>query len=183
VAGPYFLFVGNPLPHKNLDRLLRAVEALPPEVGRLVVAGVSPAHRPRIEALAAGPALRGRVTILPRVSRETLVRLYQGALLLACPSLWEGFGLPALEAMACGTPVVAAARGALPEVVGDAALLVDPLRVDALRDALYTLAVHEAQRGALGERGRVRARMFSWRRAAEATLAVYREVGRAPAPG
>ena len=71
----------------------------------------------------------------------------------------------------------------MPEVVGDAALLVDPMRVDALRDALYTLAVHGAQRVALGERGLTRARTFSWRRAAEATLAVYQEVGRAPAPG
>lgn len=182
VRRPYVLFVGNPLPHKNLDGLLAAVAGLPPGTADLVVAGVGPAHRARVESLVAGRGLQDRVLLLPRVPRAALVQLYQGARALACPSLWEGFGLPALEAMACGTAVVAAARGALPEVVGDAALLVDPTRVDALRDALYTLAVHEAQRAALGERGRLRARLFSWRRTAEATLAVYQEVGRAPAP-
>jgi glycosyltransferase involved in cell wall biosynthesis len=102
--------------------------------------------------------------------------LYQGATALVCPSLWEGFGLPALEAMACGTPVLAADRGALPEVVGDAGILVDPANVDALREGLYTLAVQGTRREALRLAGLSRARQFSWRRSAEATLAVYREV-------
>ena len=88
---------------------------------------------------------------------------------------WEGFGLPALEAMACGTPVLAADRGALPEVVGDAGLLVDPTSVDALREGMYTLAVQPSLRAALRVAGRARARAFSWRHVAEATIAVYRE--------
>ena len=75
--------------------------------------------------------------------------LYQGATALVCPSLWEGFGLPALEAMACGTPVLAAARGGLPEVVGAAGVLVDPTHVDALREGLYNLSTHESVREAL----------------------------------
>ncbi|HSE94418.1 MAG TPA: glycosyltransferase, partial [Methylomirabilota bacterium] len=79
------------------------------------------------------------------------------------------------EAMACGTPVLAAARGGLPEVVGDAGVLIDPTNVDALREGLYNLAIHESLREALAAAGLARARLFSWQRAAEATLAVYRE--------
>ncbi len=175
VSRPYLLFVGNPLPHKNLPRLLDAVAGLPAEVGRLVIAGVRPAMRPGVEAACAMRGLGHRVTILAPLPAETLPLLYQGATALACPSLWEGFGLPALEAMACGTPVVAADRGALPEVVGDAALLVDPTNVDALREALYNVAVHAPLRAVLRAAGLARARAFSWRQAAEATVAVYRE--------
>jgi glycosyltransferase involved in cell wall biosynthesis len=101
--------------------------------------------------------------------------IYRGALALVCPSLWEGFGLPALEALACGTPVLASDRGALPEVVGSAGLLVDPTNVDALREGMYTLGVHASLRAALREAGLARARAFSWDHTAEATLAVYRE--------
>jgi glycosyltransferase involved in cell wall biosynthesis len=115
------------------------------------------------------------VHALAPLPAATLARLYQEAQAVVCPSLWEGFGLAALEAMACGTPVVAANRGGLPEVVGDAGLLVDPARVDALREAMYTLAVQEPLRAALRARGLARARAFSWRHVAEATVAVYRE--------
>src|SRR5262249_11296391 len=103
---------------------------------------------------------------------------------LVLPSLWEGFGLPALEAMACGTPVVAADRGGLGEVVGDAALLVEPTNVDALREAMYNLAVQVPLRAALRAAGLGRARAFSWRDAAEATVAVYGEAvaSRVPKP-
>jgi alpha-1,3-rhamnosyl/mannosyltransferase len=178
VVAPYVLFVGNPLPHKNLDRLLRAWAGLPGEAGRLVVAGVAPGRRAAVDAAVVAAGVGGRVHVLPPVPRAALVRLYQGARAVACPSLWEGFGLPALEAMACGTAVVASDRGALPEVVGDAALTVDPTRVDALREALYALTVQESLRAALAARGVARARTFSWRRAAEATLAVYATAGR-----
>ena len=104
-----------------------------------------------------------------------LARLYQSATVVVVPSLWEGFGLAALEAMACGAPVIAATRGGLPEVVGDAGLLVDPTNVDALREAMYTLAGNEPLRATLRARGLARARAFSWRHVAEATVAVYRE--------
>jgi glycosyltransferase involved in cell wall biosynthesis len=175
VARPYFLFVGNPLPHKNLDGLLDAFAALPPAAGRLVLVGVTARRRDSVTRACAMRGLTDRVTVLAPLPGAMLPVLYQGATALACPSLWEGFGLPALEAMACGTPVLAAARGGLPEVVGAAGVLVDPTHVDALREGLYNLSTHESLREALAAAGLARARLFSWRRAADATLAVYRE--------
>jgi alpha-1,3-rhamnosyl/mannosyltransferase len=175
VARPYFLFAGNPLPHKNLARLLEAFAGLPPALGRLVLVGIPPAARAAVDALLAAPGLRARVHVLAPVAPPVLVRLYQHATVVVCPSLWEGFGLAALEAMACGAPVIAAKRGGLPEVVGDAGVLIDPLNVDALREAMYTLAGQEPLRAALRARGLARARAFSWRHVAEATVAVYRE--------
>jgi len=176
VARPYWLFVGNPLPHKNLDGLLAAYAGLPPALGRLVLAGIGPAARAGVTAGCARRGLADRVHVLAPVPRAAMPALYQRAEALVCPSLWEGFGLPALEAMACGTPVIAGDRGALPEVLAGAGILVDPTDVDALREAMYNLAADGRLRAALRDAGLVRARAFSWRDAAEATLAVYREV-------
>ena len=175
VSRPYFLFVGNPLPHKNLGRLLDAFAGLPPVLGRLVLVGIPPAARAGVDERCAAPGLGARVRVLAPVPAPVLARLYQSATVVVCPSLWEGFGLTALEAMACGAPVVAGDRGGLPEVVGDAGLLVNPTNVDALREAMYTLAGQEPLRAALRARGLARARAFSWRHVAEATVAVYRE--------
>ncbi|MBI2462254.1 MAG: glycosyltransferase family 4 protein [Candidatus Rokubacteria bacterium] len=172
---PYLLFVGNPKPHKNLPRLLDAFAGLDPKLGRLVLAGTPERARPGVEREVGGRGLGERVRVLGVIAEETMPVLYQGAELLVLPSLWEGFGLPALEAMATGTPVVATDRGGLPEVVGEAGLLVDPTNVDALRAALYNLLVDLSLRDELRARGLARARTFSWRRVAEATAAVYRE--------
>jgi glycosyltransferase involved in cell wall biosynthesis len=175
LAPPYWLFVGNPLPHKNVPVLLEAVAGLPATMGPLVLAGVRATARPALERAVEARALRDRVVILPPLPEAELTPVYQGATALALVSLWEGFGLPALEAMACGTPVVVADRGGVAEVVGEAGLRVDPTNVDALREALYNLAVNAPLRVALREAGLTRARAFSWRYAAEATAAVYRE--------
>lgn len=175
VEPPYFLFVGNPLPHKNVAGLLDAFAGLPPALGRLVLVGIQPAARARVDGLSAARGLGDRVRTLAPVPAAILAHLYQSARAVVCPSLWEGFGLAALEAMACGAPVLAANRGGLPEVVGDAGLLVDPTNVDALREGMYTLAVQEPLRAALRARGLARARAFSWRHVAEATVAVYQE--------
>ena len=176
ITRPYWLFVGNPLPHKNLDGLLAAYAGLPVELGRLVLAGIPPGARPGVEQGCVRRGLGGRVVTLAPLPAETMPVLYQRATALVCPSFWEGFGLPVLEAMACGTPVIAADRGALPEVLDGAGVLVDPTDVDALREAMYTLAADGRLRAALRDAGLARARRFSWRDAAEATLAVYREV-------
>jgi glycosyltransferase involved in cell wall biosynthesis len=175
VIPPYLLFVGNPLPHKNLPRLLDAFAGLPPEVGRLVVAGAPPPVRPAVSRACEERGLSRRVVLLDPLPTAAMPSLYWGATALVCPSLWEGFGLPALEAMACGTPVLAADRGGVAEVVGEAGILVNPSDVDALREAMYNLAAQASLRAELRVAGVARARAFSWEQAAQTTIAVYRE--------
>ncbi|HEX9799339.1 MAG TPA: glycosyltransferase family 1 protein [Thermoanaerobaculia bacterium] len=168
LAPGYFLFVGNPKPHKNLDRLLAAHRRLAAARGAAVPALVV------VGGDAAASAAVG-VVRLGVVAEDDLPALYRGALALVVPSLWEGFGLPAAEAMACGTPVAAADRGALPEVIGDAGLLFPPDDVDAIAAALARLLDDAALRAELARRGPQRAERFRWRESARATLAVYRE--------
>jgi glycosyltransferase involved in cell wall biosynthesis len=113
------------------------------------------------------------------VAEEDLPYLLSGAELLVMPSLYEGFGLPALEAMACGTPVVASNAGAIPEVVGEAALLVGPTDTEALADAMRRVLTDRALWKDLAERGLARATQFSWGETAKGTLEVLEEAGRA----
>jgi glycosyltransferase involved in cell wall biosynthesis len=120
------------------------------------------------------------VTFTGYVPDADLVHLYQAASCLVLPSRDEGFGLPVVEAMACGTPVVASRAGSLPELVGDAGLLVAPERVDDLARALSRLVSQPALRATLRERGLQRAAQLSWEQAADDLLAVFREL--APAP-
>src|SRR5262249_37364966 len=138
-AGSYLLFLGTVEPRKNLGRLLDAIARLPSDVGPLVVAGADGwGHHELIPRLAELER-RGRIRRLGYVPASLRVPLLNGARTFVFPSLYEGFGLPPLEAMACGTPVVTSSVSALPEVVGDAALLIDPLDVDELTDAIQRL--------------------------------------------
>jgi glycosyltransferase involved in cell wall biosynthesis len=105
-----------------------------------------------------------------------LPALYSGAVLAAVPSLYEGFGLPVLEAMACGTPVVCSAASSLPEVGGDAARYFDPNNTEAMADALLAVWQDEGLREAMHERGLARAAQFSWQRAAAETMGIYEQV-------
>jgi len=165
----YVLYVGNFLPHKNLPRLLRAWAALPPPLRaacRLVLAGGDRGGRAPLAALATSLGLDAGVGFAGLVGDEDLPALYGGAVALVLPSLEEGFGLPALEAMACGTPVIASRRGALPEVVGDAGLLVDPEDERALAAALARLLGSDHERTALARRGLARAAGFTAARTA-----------------
>ncbi|MEO6331375.1 MAG: glycosyltransferase family 1 protein [Gemmatimonadaceae bacterium] len=164
---PYVLFVGTPQPRKNLARLAEAVEKLR-VFGhdlRLVVAGADGWGGVRLSESSAH--------MLGRVSDLELRTLYQHAECLALVSLHEGFGLPALEAMAMGTPVVASRAAALPEVVGEAGVLVDPLSSDTIAAGILEAVERKAE---LTTAGRQRASGFSWELAAERTVAVYREV-------
>ncbi len=175
----YILSVGSLEPGKNRARLILAFARLHAEGiddCPLVVVG-QPAWRYEREVeLAGGLGLRDFVRYLGYVPSEDLPGLYAAATLFAFPSLYEGFGLPVLEAMACGTPVVASDTSAVPEVAGDAALLVDPRDADAIAEALGRVLSDEALRAELRARGLERAQQFSWERTARDTLSVYEVV-------
>ena len=178
LEGPFLLSVGSLEPGKNRERLLQAFARLRAQGLKhtLVVAGQR-AWRCEGEApLARRLGLADSVRFLGHVPQADLPALYSAADLFVFPSLYEGFGLPALEAMACGTPVVASNVSALPEVVGDAALQVPPLDVEALADAVERLLRDDRLRSDLRERGLERARQFSWEKAARQTVEVYHRV-------
>jgi glycosyltransferase involved in cell wall biosynthesis len=158
---PYVLVVGTRIARKNVAALASAARRLDKAGVELIHAG-SGRHYMRAEA---GGALRE----LGYVAEEQLPGLYAGALALAMPSLYEGFGLPCLEAMACGTPVVAADRAALPETTGGAAVLVDPDDTTAFTDALERLVADSAYRHDLAMRSVERAHPFTWLRTAQLT--------------
>lgn len=177
--GDFLFYVGTVEPRKNLARLIKAYSRLEPSVRdhyRLVIAGGSGWLNSDIYALVESLKLEGSVRFLGYVAAADLPVLYNLATAFAYPSLYEGFGLPPLEAMACGVPVVTSNVSSLPEVVGDAALTVDPTDVDMLSDALGSLLRDEALRASLRRKGLYRAAEFSWERAAKETLAVYRSV-------
>jgi glycosyltransferase involved in cell wall biosynthesis len=149
------------------------VAARRPDVPPLVLAGRSVEQSPEILAGTESPDLAGRVRYLGYVSDGERQRLYREASMLVLPSLEEGFGMPALEAMTVGVPVVASRRGALPEVVGDAGTLVDPLDGQALADAIEA-TLDPARSDAHARAGIVRARRFSWSDSAATLLEAYR---------
>jgi alpha-1,3-rhamnosyl/mannosyltransferase len=171
----YLLYVGQLSSRKNLVRVLEAYSRIDPGV-RLVCAGPRSRGHETIDAAHRRLELSDRVQFLGPVPDETLPALYAGALAHVLLSLDEGFGLPVLEAFSAGTPVLASNRGAIPEVAGDAAVLVDPTDVDAMSQAMQQLVEDAAHRDDLRRRGKARAAEFTWRRAARATLDVYREV-------
>jgi alpha-1,3-rhamnosyl/mannosyltransferase len=174
--GEYLLFMGTIEPRKNLLRLLRALELTPAAIGPLVLAGGHGWNNAAIRATVDRLARGGRVRSLGYVPDELRPVLLSGARAFVYPSLYEGFGLPPLEAMACGAPVLTSNVSSLPEVVGDAALFVSPDDVDGLAAALALLWDDEALRADLRARGLVQARRFSWERTARSTLDVYRAV-------
>ena len=176
---PFVLFVSTIEPRKNVPTLLRAFRRLlddyRPEVD-LVLAGEEGWLFDDVFELVQELSLNGRVRFLGQVATEDLIALYNAAQLLVHPALYEGFGLPPLEAMACGTPVVASNTSSLPEVVGDAALLVDPAEADEMTVAIWRLLSDDALRRQMRDKGLKRARLFSWRRAAKETLGIYRRL-------
>jgi len=172
----YLLFVGTIEPRKNLGRLLQAFE-------RLHAAGLTDAlvivgkrgwlYDDFFAALENSPA-RQAVIFPGFVPDADLPAVYAGAQALVFPSLFEGFGLPVLEAMACGTPVVCSATSSLPEIAGEAALLVDPTSTETLTDALIRVLRDDALAAALRERGWIQAGRFTWQETARRTLDLYR---------
>lgn len=177
-ADPYVLFVGNLLPHKNLLRLLDALAILARRVhARLMIRGDGqPRHVREIQERVETLGLASRVEFVPYTTPSELCRLYRRARVFVLPSRYEGFGLTALEAMACGTPVVAGNVASVPEVVGDAAILVDPEDTVELSEALYRVFTDGELRRELRARGLRRAARFSWKRTAAEVLRILDDV-------
>jgi glycosyltransferase involved in cell wall biosynthesis len=176
----YLLFVGTLEPRKDLPTLLRAFASLGPAAKDicLVLAGRPGWLYEQVYDLARTLKLGDRVRFLGAVPADDLPTLYSGARLFVLPSLYEGFGMPVLEAMACGAPVVCANTSSLPEIAGDAALLVPPGDEAALAQAMATILSDGDLRRQLTQRGFARAARFSWEATARQTLAVYAGLAR-----
>jgi glycosyltransferase involved in cell wall biosynthesis len=176
-AGEYLLSLCTLEPRKNLVHLLRCFHRLlqeKPAALRLVLVGPTGWKTdPVFALLQEHPDLRARVVLAGYVPDADLAALYSGARGFVYPSLYEGFGLPVLEAMQCGTPVITSDSSSLPEVVGDTSLLVPPTDADALSDALLRLVTDDGLVADLGRRGLERSALFSWDRTAEETVRAY----------
>lgn len=175
----FVLYQGTLQPRKNVDTLVRAYAMLRGQGNddhHLVLAGPRGWQYEPIFELIRQLGMEGSVRFPGFVPDDELPLWYSSATVFAFPSRYEGFGLPLLEAMACGTPVVSSNASSLPEVVGDAGLLVDPTDVEGLCSALRRLLEDDALRRSLSAAGQARARAFSWHRMASETVQVYREV-------
>lgn len=180
ITGSYILYVGNFLPHKNLPRLLEAYARLSGALRathRLVLAGDPHRQRAEVEREAQRLGIADRVVVAGRIAEGDLPALYSGCALFVLPSLEEGFGLPALEAMACGAPVAAANRAAIPEVVADAALLFNPEDPAAMAAAMEQVLSSTRLAEDLRHRGLVRAGEFTSDRTAGRVLQLLGQVG------
>ncbi|TAK79744.1 MAG: glycosyltransferase family 1 protein [Dehalococcoidia bacterium] len=187
---PYLLFVGSEQPRKNLAALIEAFACLKrsgahPDL-RLVKVGAAGGresdYRAETERLVAQHGVGDFVIFDDRVHPEALPAYYAGAECTVMPSLYEGFGFPVLEAMACGSPVVASSGGSLPEIAGEAAALVSPRDPEAIATAIGRILAEPWHREDLRVRGIQRAAEFTWERAARETQEVYEQFGQAPAP-
>jgi alpha-1,3-rhamnosyl/mannosyltransferase len=175
----YLLFLGNLEPRKNLPILINAYLSLPKNLRErypLVVAGAKAWHTNQLEKALLPFNHDEKITLTGYVPQTALPDLYRGASLFIYPSLYEGFGLPVLEAMASGVPVITSNLSSLPEVVGDAGILVDPHCVDNLREAILMILNDEEMRNELIAKGLKRAKSFSWEKCAKETLVVYEKV-------
>jgi len=173
----FILFLGTLEPRKNLGRLIEAYRSIAGRIPHsLVIAGGSGWRGGGLPDGKVRGEHRDRVLLTGFVDQEDLPALFSLAEMLVYPSIYEGFGLPILEAMACGTPVVTSSVSSMPEVAGDAALLADPRSVEGMAEAILRLAEDAGLRDELREKGFRREKGFSWRTAAARTMDVYREV-------
>lgn len=174
---PYVLFVGTLEPRKNLVRLVRSFLSLSSDLAatRLVLAGAWGWRSGELRALLREPVTRSKVAVTGPIGEDSLRALYAGATVFAYPSLYEGFGLPVVEAMASGLPVITSRGGTLEEVAGRAAALVDPTDTSAISEALERLLRSPEERDRLRALGRERERCFTWQRTASLTFECYQK--------
>ena len=175
----YILYLGNLEPRKNLPTLLTAYRCLPQRfknIYPLVVSGARGWNTKEFDRTLRSFQKDEKCTLTGYVPQGQLPELYRGASIFVYPSLYEGFGLPMLEAMASGVPVVASNTTSLPEVVGDAGILVNPCDINELRDAMLNILDNEEMRNEMSEKGLERAKLFPWEKCARKTLAVYEKV-------
>ena len=188
LAQPYLLFVGNPAkPHKNLDMVVQAyarARRMAQFDAPLVCVGSRQGSEFKIRQRAEYLGIGDKVRLLGFVAHEALPAIYQGASLFLYPTLYEGFGLPVIEAMASGVAVITSNTSALKEIAEDYALLVDPLDLDGIAKAIAYLMGNPERRAAFAERGERRAEDFRWEETARETLDIYLSAieGRPPAP-
>ena len=177
-AAGFILFVGGADPRKNHRVFLQAVAKVRPQLGGRVIVLAGDAEHPQgsYRATAQSLGVEQDVRCTGRLDREDLRQLYSFADLFVFPSRYEGFGMPVLEAMACGAPTITSSTSSLPEVAGDAAVLVDPEDVEALGKGMVTVLSDQDLREGLRQRGFERVRLFTWQRAALRTSALYREL-------
>jgi len=176
----FLLYVGNIKPHKNLVRLIEAFSELRTgdlEDLKLLIIGDEISKLPALRLAVHRHKLHKHVRFLGYVPDDQLAVLYRLAAVFVFPSLYEGFGLPPLEAMASGTPVVVSNVSSLPEVVGDAAVLVDPHDIDSIVDGLRCVLTNPARADDMRRKGLERSREFSWERSVARTLEVYKRIG------
>jgi glycosyltransferase involved in cell wall biosynthesis len=186
IEHPFLLYAGNIRPHKNVARLVEAFAVLREELAshpvygdlRLVIIGDTISQFPAVRQAVIRSKMEHVVRFLGFVPFETLRCFYQSAAAFVFPSRYEGFGLPPLEAMACGTPVVTSNVSSLPEVVGDAAVQVNPQNVFEIARGIRDVLLDERLRQQLICRGRLQAARFSWERTAQQVLEIYRESAR-----
>jgi glycosyltransferase involved in cell wall biosynthesis len=179
ITGPFALHVGDLHERRNLATVVDAILEARRHFGgasavSLVLAGIDRGVGDALCAIAADAGVAEAVVRLGPVSEDLLLSLYRCASMLVYPSLYEGFGLPVLEAMACGTPVVASRAASMPEVLGDAGILLDPLDTSAWADAIVSVVNDDDRRGVMRSKGLARASEFTWARTAEQTLRAYR---------
>jgi glycosyltransferase involved in cell wall biosynthesis len=181
ISDPFLLFVGKLQGQKNVERLVRAFHRFRQETRsrtKLVMVGRPAGNAVNVPAILSELNLEKDVVLAGYVATEQLPQLYSAARAFVFPSVWEGFGIPVIEAMACGTPVITSTATCLPEIVGDAAITVDPTSIDAIAEAMARVDGSEEQRKRLIQAGLQRAGLFTWDNCARATLEAYAKMAR-----
>jgi glycosyltransferase involved in cell wall biosynthesis len=175
IERPFLLSAGSSMPHKNLPALIRAFALVARHIPhKLVIAGEPFSFSSDIfVALGCIGETRGRINVTGFIPREELLSLYRCADAFIFPSLFEGFGIPAVEAMESGCPVVSSNATSLPEVLGDAAEFFDPLSVESIAEAIKRVCLSKDLQNDLRQRGHERAKEFSWEKMARRTMEVY----------